>query len=205
MADSISIAPIRGLGQRSTGDESQQKPSRLGLWPLYLALALQFSGALLFGVQLWTETQGFAPGTIPPGFRDAIQMLAGISLAVGVFTSIFFLRHSLERMAEMGRQIDVASGNFQDHLTDTFKEWDLSPSEQAVAIYAMKGFSNAEVAKLRGTSASTVKSQMNAIFRKSGFQNRPQLISFLVEELLSGIALPEPSAGANDQKAKSAS
>ncbi len=191
MAEAATIHLSRSRQPAKSERDSDVRPSRLGLWPLYLALALQFSGALFFGIQIWTETQGFAPGTIPPAFRDAIQMLAGISLAVGVFTSIFFLRHSLERMAEMGRQIDVASGNFQDHLTETFREWDLSPSEQAVAIYAMKGFSNAEVAKLRGTSASTVKSQMNAIFRKSGFQNRPQLISFLVEELLSGVALPD--------------
>ena len=57
----------------------------------------------------------------------------------------------------------------------------LSPSEQAVAVFAMKGFSNGEIAELRGTSASTIKSQMNSVFRKAGFANRQQLISFLVE------------------------
>ena len=36
----------------------------------------------------------------------------------------------------------------------------------------MKGFSNAEIADLRGTTAATVKSQMNAIYRKSNFTNR---------------------------------
>jgi hypothetical protein len=63
-------------------------------------------------------------------------------------------------------------------------------------VYAMKGFSNAEIGGFRGTSVSTVKSQMNAIYRKTGFSNRQQLISFLVEEMLAGVAdpatLPEP-------------
>ena len=35
---------------------------------------------------------------------------------------------------------------------------------------------------------STIKSQMNSIFRKAGFSSRQQLISFLVEELLAGVS-----------------
>ncbi|MEO8531546.1 MAG: helix-turn-helix transcriptional regulator, partial [Deltaproteobacteria bacterium] len=62
----------------------------------------------------------------------------------------------------------------------------------AVAVYAMKGFSNGEIAELRKTSIPTVKSQMKAIFRKAGLDNRQQLIAFLVEELLSGVALKNP-------------
>ena len=70
----------------------------------------------------------------------------------------------------------------------------LSPSEQAVAVFAMKGFSNGEIAELRGTSASTIKSQMNSVFRKAGFANRQQLISFLVEDLLAGVSAEAPEA-----------
>ena len=55
--------------------------------------------------------------------------------------------------------------------------------------YVMKGFSNAEVAELRGTTAATVKSQLNSIYRKSGCANRQQLISFLVEDMLSGLVV----------------
>ena len=177
-------------GLTATESDQTKEPSKRGLWPLYLALALQFTGALLFIGDLWISMQGFEAFWLPGFLRDYIQILAGLSLAVGVFTSIFFLRHSLERVADMTRQIDVASGQFEDHLKAYFKSWELSPSEQSVAIYAMKGFSNAEVAELRGTSASTVKSQMNAVYRKSGFANRNQLISFLVEELLAGVASP---------------
>ena len=64
-------------------------------------------------------------------------------------------------------------------------------------IYAIKGFSNAEIGELRGTSAATVKSQMNAIYRKTGFSNRQQLIAFMVEELLHGAG---SSLGANTSK-----
>jgi DNA-binding CsgD family transcriptional regulator len=85
--------------------------------------------------------------------------------------------------------MQAATGNYQSHLEKLFKGWDLSGAERAVAVYAMKGFSNAEIADLRQTSVATIKSQMNAIFRKAGLGNRQQLIAYLVEELLSGVAL----------------
>ena len=48
-------------------------------------------------------------------------------------------------------------------------------------------FSNAEIADLRNTSLPTVKSQMTAIFRKSGCTSRQQLISYLVDDLVQGV------------------
>ncbi|MEL6167583.1 MAG: helix-turn-helix transcriptional regulator [Pseudomonadota bacterium] len=191
MADTALQSDTNRQRPRARENAAPKAPTRRGLWPLYLALALQFTGALFFIGELWIATQGASAIRVAPEIRNFIQMLAGLALAVGVFTSIFFLRHSLERVADMSRQIDVVAGNFEDHLKAYFRTWDLSPSEQSVAIYAMKGFSNAEVANLRGTSASTIKSQMNAIYRKSGFANRQQLISFLVEELLAGVADPD--------------
>jgi DNA-binding NarL/FixJ family response regulator len=84
----------------------------------------------------------------------------------------------------MNTQIEVLSGQFHEHVRAHFARWGLSPSEEAVAIFAMKGFSNPEIARLRGTTDATVKSQMNAVYRKAGLASRQQLIAFLVEGLL---------------------
>ena len=108
---------------------------------------------------------------------------------VGTATAIYALRASARRINRLGSQMEAATGNYQNHLEKLFKQWELSAAERAVAIFAMKGFSNAEIAELRKTSVPTIKSQMNAIFRKAGLENRQQLIAFLVEELLSGVAL----------------
>lgn len=124
-------------------------------------------------------------------WQEYIQILASAGLLVGVLVSGIFLRLSLRRLSRMGRQIEVVSGNFQTHLLALFEQWNFSPSEQAVAIYAMKGFSNNEIAVLRGTSTATIKSQMNSVFRKSGLSSRQQLGSFLVEELLAGLPMKD--------------
>jgi DNA-binding CsgD family transcriptional regulator len=158
---------------------------------LYLVLGLQFLSALFFVGDLWTEVLGLRSQPIPWVWQEYIQTFASLGLVIGVAVSGLFLRQSLARLASLNRQIDVASGKFHGHLMQLFVEWELSPSEQSVAICAMKGFSNAEIADLRGTSASTIKSQMNAIYRKCGLGNRQQLISFLVEELLAGVAVEQ--------------
>ncbi len=152
-------------------------------------LAFQMLSCLFFVGDLWTEVLGFRTQPIPYDWQEYIQIFASIGLIVGVVTSSLLLRKSQRRISQLGRQMDVARGNFESHLKGQFAQWDLTPSEHDVTIYAMKGFSNSEVADLRGTSTATVKSQLNAVYRKSGFANRQQLISFLVEELLSGVAV----------------
>lgn len=156
---------------------------------LYGVLAVQFLSTVFFVGSLWSEVLGLRTTSIPYDWQEYIEVMASVGLLCGTVTTILFVRKSRQKELHLQRQIDVAAGNFQEHLTILFEDWSLSPSEEAVAVYAMKGFSNAEVAKLRGTSAATIKSQLNAVYRKSGFANRQQLISFLVEELLSGVAV----------------
>ena len=129
-------------------------------------------------------------------------MFSGIGLIVGTATSVYFLRVSERRIDRLGRQMQAATGNYQSHVEDLFKGWSLSATESAVAVYAMKGFSNAEIADLRKTSVATVKTHMKAIFRKTGLENRQQLIAYLVEELLSGVALPSPASDKPDTSVK---
>ncbi|WP_077701411.1 helix-turn-helix transcriptional regulator [Thioclava nitratireducens] len=153
---------------------------------LHVALVVQSLSAAFFVGDLWSEVLGLRSWLLPWAVQEYIQVFASVGLIVGVISSALFVRHSRKRIAAMGRQIDVVQGHFQTHIEDLFDAWKLSSSERAVAIYAMKGFSNREIAELRGKSQSTVKTQLNAVFRKSGRNTRQQLTAFLVEELISG-------------------
>ncbi len=165
---------------------SKQKPAVL--IGLYALLALQILGTLFFVGELWSEIFGLRAWTVPWQWQEIIQILASLALVLGTIAGIGFIRYSQSAMRRMSTQIEVVSGHFHDHVRSQFSQWGFSPSEEAVAIYAMKGFSNAEIATFRGTSAATVKSQMNAVYRKAGLTNRQQLISFLVEELLENVS-----------------
>ncbi len=184
--------------RRSAGGARPAFPSFLASAPLragllYAALIVQILSAAFFLGSLWSDVLGLRTHPIPWAYQEYIQTLASVGLVVGVVTSGLFLRHSRKRIAAMGQQIDVVSGNFQSHMDWLFDSWDLSCSERTVAILAMKGFTNREIAEFRGKSASTIKTQLNAVFRKSGLGTRQQLTAFLVEELMSGIAMPRES------------
>jgi hypothetical protein len=53
-----------------------------------------------------------------------------------------------------------------------------------VALFAIKGLSTADIARMRSSSEGTVKAQTNAIYRKAGVSGRPQLLSLFIEELM---------------------
>lgn len=51
----------------------------------------------------------------------------------------------------------------------------LSEAEWLVALLALSGHSNAQIAEMRGVSARTIANQMNAVYRKLGIHGRREL------------------------------
>jgi len=72
------------------------------------------------------------------------------------------------------------------------ERWGLSPAEQEVALFLLKGLSHKEVAELRGVSEATVRQQARALYRKAGLSGRHDLAAFFLEDLLG----PRTGAGA---------
>ncbi len=68
-------------------------------------------------------------------------------------------------------------------LTKQFKIWGLTDSESDIALLLVKGSSMKEVASIRGTGESTVRQQATSIYKKSGLENRNQLVSYFLEDL----------------------
>lgn len=61
--------------------------------------------------------------------------------------------------------------------------WALSNAELDVAVFAAKGFSNNEIADMRGSTLATIKTQLSQVFKKSGLENRYQLMAFVTDEV----------------------
>ena len=112
------------------------------------------------------------------------EIAATASLAVGIVVEIALVRKLILRHARMEQGLAVARGSLSDVMEGYFETWDLSPAEQDVAAFTIKGYSIAEVSNLRGSAESTIKAQLNAIYRKANVQGRNQLVSVLVEELM---------------------
>lgn len=148
-------------------------------------LVLQALCTLFFITELATEVLGLRHWALSWELRELLQVLASAGLLVGTLMGAWLLRLVLVRARDVERQLRAASGAFFAALDDAFTEWGLSPSEREVALAAVRGLSNAEIGDMRGTSDSTVKSQMNAVYRKAGVSNRAQLLSHFVDLLIA--------------------
>jgi DNA-binding NarL/FixJ family response regulator len=112
------------------------------------------------------------------------EALATTCLVLGIVVEIRVLLALLNRQQRLKQGLDVASGALADVMEAYFARWNLTEAEQDVAGFAIKGYSIAEIAGLRGSAEATIKGQLNSIYRKSGTQGRAQLVSVLIEDLL---------------------
>jgi DNA-binding CsgD family transcriptional regulator len=121
----------------------------------------------------------------------ATETLAALALVAGIAFETRYLMRLLRRTAHLEEQVSIASGAFHEIILAHFDQWRLSPAESDVAMFAIKGFSIAETARLRGSAEGTVKAQLNAVYRKSGVSGRGALLGLLVDDLLDGGVIPE--------------
>ncbi len=116
---------------------------------------------------------------------ELLEIGAALGLVMGVAVAAIAIRQARARTARAEEALRAASGAFMDVLEERFQQWQLTPAERDVALFAIKGMSTAEIAGLRETSEGTVKAQTNAIYRKAGVTGRPQLLSLFIDELMN--------------------
>lgn len=126
---------------------------------------------------------------IPWGLQEVFEIMSALGMLLGVVVSSALLYLLATRMNRLDGQMRAVAGEFQLYVDKQFEQWQLTPTERHVAIFVMKGFSNAEIARLRGTTESTVKSQLTSVFRKTGLSSRQQLTTHLIEDILDSITL----------------
>ena len=125
----------------------------------------------------------------------AMEVLANLGLVGGVIFEGAYLVRLLRRQAHADRALSVASGALHEVMEGYFEDWRLTPAEADVASFTIKGCSIAEIAQLRGSAEGTVKTHLNAIYRKAGVSGRGDLINLLIDEILGGELLsgtPKP-------------
>jgi DNA-binding CsgD family transcriptional regulator len=112
------------------------------------------------------------------------EMGATLGLIMGIAFELVVLGRLLRRQAQLEKGVSIAAGALNDVMEDYFSTWGLSASEKDVAAFTIKGYSIAEIAHFRTSAEGTVKTHLNAIYRKSGANGRGQLVSVLIEDLL---------------------
>lgn len=161
-------------------------------WVIAAVLVIQILCAVFFVWNILTTVVGLPP--INWQFSEYIELGAALGLVLGIVLGAVALRRTHVRNIRIEGQLRAASGAFMDLLEERFEDWALTPAERDVALFAIKGMTTAEIARLRKTSEGTVKAQTNAIYRKAGVSGRPQLLSLFIDDLMGGPIVVEPEA-----------
>lgn len=161
---------------------------------ILLILLVQAVSATVFVASILFSVLGVAP--VAWILYELTEIGAAIGLILGMILGAIALRASHIRRLQAEARLRAASGAFMDLLHERFGAWALTPAERDVALFAIKGMSTPEIARLRGTSEGTVKAQTAAIYRKAGVTGRPQLLSVFIEDLMAGPVLPPEVPGA---------
>lgn len=143
---------------------------------------------------LWDVVRDFGPQGMRAlaNLHIAIEAGAALALISAIVFEARYLMALLRRKAHLEDQVSIATGAFHDIILAHFDRWALTPAESDVAMFAIKGFSIAETAELRGSAPGTVKAQLNAVYRKADVAGRGGLIGLLVDDLLNGPMVSEP-------------
>ena len=150
---------------------------------LVILIAVQSLCAAFF---VWDDFSDYLTmGANAFDLHQAVEYLVTLSLILAIVIEARLLVYLLRREAHMERGLSIAAGALNDLMLGHFAAWGLTPSEQDVATFLIKGCDIAEIARLRGSAEGTVKAHLNAIYRKADVSGRAALVSILIEDLMS--------------------
>jgi DNA-binding NarL/FixJ family response regulator len=124
----------------------------------------------------------------------ATELFASASLVMAIAIETRVLMQILRREAHMVRSLTAAARGLHEIMETHFADWGLTPSEQDIATFLVKGADIAEIARLRGSAPGTIKAHLNNIYRKADVSGRPALLALLIEDLMAVPPISQPSA-----------
>ena len=158
---------------------------------ILVALVIQVVCSVFFIADLASTVFGIPLMPTSWMLYELMEIAAALGLVVGSVVSGIALRRAHKRRQRLEKQLKAASGAFMEMLNEKLAEWGLTPAEQDVALFAIKGFSTREISEMRNTSEGTIKAQTNAIYRKAGVSGRPQLLSLFIDDLMGDALIAE--------------
>lgn len=129
-----------------------------------------------------------------PDRHIIIESAVLVSLILGLFLGVRRLQLHMREMRVQQSAVAAATGALSTLVLQRFREWSLTAAEADVALFALKGFDTAEIARLRQAAPGTVRAQLARVYAKAGVPSRAALVALFFEDLLDGAIALEPGA-----------
>ena len=113
-----------------------------------------------------------------------VETIATVALCAAIMLEMRYFLYLLRRKAHLEKSASLAKMAVFDIIESHFDAWQLTPSERDIAMFLVKGFTIPEIAEMRGNAEGTIKSHLNAIYRKSGTHSRGDLLSRIIDSLI---------------------
>jgi len=113
-----------------------------------------------------------------------IEGATALSLFAGILFGAWQVRGLLLRAQQDEAAVATARGAMAELIRLRCAEWQLTGAEADVALFALKGCDVAEIARMRGAAAGTVRAQLANAYRKAGVRSQAGLIALFVEDLV---------------------
>lgn len=119
------------------------------------------------------------------GLHLLIEGMAAIALLIAVVLGTFQVRALIAAARRDKAAVAVAQGAVASLITLRFEEWQLTPAEADVALFALKGCDISQIAAMRGSAAGTVRAQLTRVYAKAHVESQSGLIALFLEELIA--------------------
>lgn len=87
-------------------------------------------------------------------------------------------------LSHLNKKVTSYKEEFRSEIEKSFKQWGFTKAEVEIAGLLLKGLSVKEIADVRHSNEQTVRSQCSAIYKKSKLENRSQLSSYFLDDLI---------------------
>jgi DNA-binding NarL/FixJ family response regulator len=94
------------------------------------------------------------------------------------------LKNTERTLAQTDQRMQLARKEYSKLIHQQLNDWQLSHSEQDIALLLLKGLSFNEIAAVRETKEKTVRQQASEIYRKSGVNGRHAFSAWFFEDFL---------------------
>lgn len=114
-----------------------------------------------------------------------IESLVFIAISTVLLIELRRVSHLKIRVRQERVKTARLSGELMAVMRNQFANWGLSPSECDVALLLIKGLSMKEISMAREVKEKTIRQQATAIYAKSGYAGRHELVAHFIEDLMS--------------------
>jgi DNA-binding CsgD family transcriptional regulator len=114
-----------------------------------------------------------------------VEVGLALTLLIGIGFGVTLVRRMIIEARQRERALAMARGALGEVVAERFAEWGCTPSEYDVALFALKGMSISDIARMRGSAEGTVRAQLSQVYAKAGVTSQTIFVALFIEDLIS--------------------